>query len=65
MLDWTANHSVTIDFLIAEVELVVVNGLGMYPFYTKLEKRFTETEDLFQGSTSRNIPLGQIKISGS
>jgi hypothetical protein len=64
MLEWTPHHSSTVDFLIAEVEHVIVNGLGMYQFYTKLEMRFRETEDLVKSSVAAGIPLSHLKISG-
>ena len=38
VLDWGPSHSGTIDFFLAELELVIVTGLEMYPIYAKLEK---------------------------
>ena len=38
VLDWGPSHSSTIDFFLAELELVIVTGLEMYPMYAKLEK---------------------------
>ena len=38
VLEWGHNHSSTTDFFLAELELVIVSGLEMYPIYAKLEK---------------------------
>lgn len=46
LLDWTETHSNTLEFVISEIELVIVNGLGMYPFYTRLEKMIAAAPDL-------------------
>ena len=37
VLDWGALQNSPIDFLLAELELVMVTGLEMYPIYAKLE----------------------------
>ena len=39
MVDWSEHHSSTIDFLLAEIELVVVTGLDMYAFYARLASK--------------------------
>jgi len=36
LLEWQQTHSDTVTFLMAEVELVIVTGLGMYEIYDKL-----------------------------
>lgn len=64
MLDWTEHHSTTIDFVISEIELVIVSGLNMYPFYVKLEKLLAKCDDLKKEAAVVDVPLSQMKISG-
>lgn len=64
MLDWTELHSSTIDFVISEIELVIVSGLSMYPFYVKLEKLLAKSDDLKKEAATADVPLSQMKISG-
>lgn len=33
------------DFLLTELELVIVTGLDMYPFYAKLEKKIVDLDE--------------------
>ena len=33
------------DFLLAELELVIVSGLELYPFYVKLEKLIVDLHE--------------------
>ena len=69
MLEWGHNQSNTTDYFMAELELVIVNGLDMYPIYAKLEKIVLAMEGNYLGTASDGtaIPANvrNIKLQGS
>ena len=38
-MDWQEHHSNTTSFLMAELELVIITGLDMFPFYDRIAKK--------------------------
>ena len=69
VLEWGHNNSSTTDFFMAELELVIVNGLEMYPIYAKLEKIVLAIEDNYLGTASDGTVIAanvrNIKLQGA
>ena len=67
MLDWTPQHSQQTEFLLTELELIMVTGLEMYPIYAKLEKIVFDIEGQ-RANSAKSISeskAANLKISGA
>ena len=66
MLDWQLKHSKTIDFTLAELELIVVSGLDMFPFFKKLKEVIIERDETIRyKSQATEEAISLIRIRGS
>ena len=66
MLDWQLKHSKTIDFTLAELELVVVSGLDMFPFFKKLKEVIIKRDVTIRyKSQATEEAISLIRIRGS
>ena len=65
MMDWLPQHSKTTSFLMAEIELVLVNGLDMAPFYEQITRQVNQMSDLRGRNQENDESLRNITVPGS